>query len=271
MLDLEGFRQYLYEEELARNTVQSYLHALKIYAAKHDDITKADLIEFKREQLSRYKPATVNLRIAALLSYCRFARLPMRLKAVKLPKRTSVENVITPEQLNTLLQGLEKDGDRCWRTNILLLSKTGMRISEAVRITKRDIMSGSVTLNAKDHMRTIYFPDKLVDAIRDDLAGLAPNDLVVRGRWHNTKGTKPITEGGFRSSLKTLGERYGIPQEVMHPHSFRHRFAIEFLKRKNDIALLADLLGHSRIDMTRIYLRQSQETQKDAVNEAVDW
>ena len=105
----------------------------------------------------------------------------------------------------------------------------------------------------------------------DDLAGLAPNDLGVRGRWHNTKGTKPITEGGFRSSLKTLGSRYGIPPEVMHPHSFRHRFAIEFLKRKNDIALLADLLGHSRIDMTRIYLRQSQETPKDAVNEAVDW
>ena len=80
-----------------------------------------------------------------------------------------------------------------------------------------------------------------------------------------------MTEGGFRNGLKALAGKYSIAPAVMHPHSFRHFFAIEFLKRKNDISLLADLLGHSSLDMTRIYLRQTRETQHDAVDKTVDW
>jgi site-specific recombinase XerD len=68
-----------------------------------------------------------------------------------------------------------------------------------------------------------------------------------------------------------LEEKYDIPQEVMHPHAFRHFFAIEFLKRNNNIALLADLLGHGSVNVTQIYLRQSQEQQKKEIDEAVDW
>ena len=271
MLDLDGFRQFLDEEEMSRNTLNAYMHAAKLYAAKYDEITKGNLIEFKREQLMRYKPATVNLRIAALLAYCRFARIPMRLKAVKVQKRSSIENVISAEQLDTLLRGLDRDNNRCWKVNIMMLAATGMRISEALRITKRDVLAGSVTLNTKDHVRTIYFPDALVKAIRGDLAALAPSDVVIRGHCQNKRKTQPVTEAGFRVVLKVFATRYGIPVEVMHPHSFRHFFAIEFLKRKNDIALLADLLGHSSINMTQIYLRQSRETQKEAVDGAVDW
>ena len=271
MLDLDGFRQYLDEEEMSRNTLGAYMRAVKLYAAKYDEITKGNLIEFKREQLLRYKPATVNLRIAALLAYCRFARIPMRLKQVKVQKRSSIDNVISAEQLSTLLRGLDRDNNRCWIVNILLLAKTGMRISEALRITKRDVLSGKVTLNTKDHVRTIYFPESLVEEIRGDLSQLSPSDVVIRGHWQNKPKTQPVTEGGFRITLKVLAARYGIPVEVMHPHSFRHFFAIEFLKRKNDIALLADLLGHSSINMTQIYLRQSEQTQKDAVDGAVDW
>lgn len=271
MLDLEGFRQYLYEEEMSKNTVTNYCAALKSYGRQFDEITKGNLIEWKQEQLARFRPATVNARIAALLSYCKYKRIPMHLKSVKMPRRTFADNVISREQLNTLLRGLDADGLRWWIVNIKLLAGTGMRISEAVRITKRDIMNGSVTMHTKDHMRTIYFPDALTDGIRQDIAALSPGDQIIRGRPRNSKTPIPITVGGFQEGLKLLSKRYGIPKEVMHPHSFRHFFAIEFLRNKNDIAMLADLLGHSSIDMTRIYLRKSQEQQKDAVNQAVDW
>ena len=276
MIDIAGFEQYLYEEELSQNTVRSYLHALRMYARRHTDITKGDLIAFKQDQLARYQPATVNLRITALLAYCRFAHIPMKLKTVKLPKRTSIDNVITPEQLDTLLRGLALDGNRCWYVNILLLSKTGMRVSEALRVTKRDILAGSVTMHTKDHMRTIFFPRSLTDAIRDDIAPLAMSDAVMRchhGR-RTVKSARSVPFSGgqaVRNGMTYLAKRYGIPREVMHPHSLRHFFAIEFLKRKNDIALLADLLGHSSVNMTRIYLRQSQGQQQDTVNEIVDW
>ena len=99
----------------------------------------------------------------------------------------------------------------------------------------------------------------------EDTNALA-NDLVFRNAYG-----QPITQSGFNASLHWYAEKYGIPKEVMHAHSFRHFYAIEFLKRRNDIALLADLLGHKSINITQIYLRQSQEQQRDAVDTGVDW
>lgn len=276
MIDIEGFERYLLDEEMTPNTVKNYLYAVRQYAIRYDEITKSNLIAYKQEQLAKYKPSTVNLHISAMLAYCRFAKIPMTLKSIKLPKRTSIENVITSEQLDTLLRGLVRDNDRCWYVNILLLSKTGMRISEAMRVTKRDILAGSVAMQTKGHMRTIYFPKSLVSEIIEDIAPLAPSDPIMRcchgRRSPNNARTVPISSSrAVRNGMRRIAIRYGIPEAVMHPHSFRHFFAIEFLRRKPDIALLADLLGHSSVNMTQIYLRQSQEQQQDAVNEIVDW
>lgn len=267
MIDIDGFRNYLYEEELSQNTVKSYLCAVRGYAAMYDEISKANLITYKQRLMVRCKPATVNLRITALLAYCKYKGIPMKIKSVKEPRKTHIENVITAEQLDTLLRGLRADGNECWAVNILLLSKTGMRVSEALRITKRDVLSGSVTMHTKAHMRTIYFPHSLKDEILEYLDSLRPDDMVMRSR----SGQPLKTSRGVEKALERYADRYGIPRAVMYPHSFRHFFAIEFLKRKNDIALLADILGHSNINVTQIYLRQSQERQQEAVDRAVDW
>lgn len=275
MIDIDGFRQYLYEEEMSRNTTVAYLHAVELYAAKYDEITKGNLIEYKQEQLARYKPSTVNIRIAALMSYCRYAKINARLKTIKLPSKTYIENVITQEQLDTLIRCLDEDGKRCWSVNVLLLAKTGMRISEAMRVKKSDIEAGQITMHTKGHMRTIYFPQSLVEDIWDDLADLSLSDQVIRccGAGKRKQGkTVPVKSAeGFRNNLNRLGIKYGLPKEVVHPHAFRHYFALEFLKENPDIALLSDILGHRSIDMTRIYLRRSQEQLKDAVDKAVNW
>lgn len=266
MIDVEGFRSKLYDDELSESTIRSYVYAVQQYAATHDTISKPELIAYKQELIRRYKPATVNLRIMALHAYCRYAGIPMRVKTVKLQRATHVENVISQEQHDLLIRRLRADGLYHWAANILILSMTGMRISEAVRVTKRDIASGSVTMSTKGKMRTIYFPRKLIDELGEDLEQLGAADRVIRGCTG-----KPITADSVRDGLQRYADRYGIPREVMHPHSFRHFFAVEFLKRNGNIALLADLLGHSSINITRIYLQQSQGQQKGAVDAAVDW
>ena len=260
---------------MSRNTTVAYLHAVELYAAKYDEITKVNLIEYKQEQLARYKPSTVNIRIAALMSYCRYAKINAKLKTIKLPSKTYIENVITQEQLDTLIRCLDEDGKRCWSVNVLLLAKTGMRISEAMRVKKSDIEAGQITMHTKGHMRTIYFPASLVEDIWQDLADLSLSDQVIRccGAGKRKQGkTVPVKSAeGFRNNLNRLGIKYGLPKEVVHPHAFRHYFALEFLKENPDIALLSDILGHRSIDMTRIYLRRSQEQLKDAVDKAVNW
>lgn len=267
MIDFKGFRNYLYEEELSPNTIQCYMTGVRQFAEQYTDITKPTLIAFKQSLIEKgLKPQTVNNRITALLQYCKFKEIPMRVKQVKEQRKTHIDNVITADQVEHLLNRLKADGNMVWYYNILLLSKTGMRISEARKIKKKDILNGSVTISTKAHMRTIYFPKSLVDEMREYLSGLDDDALVLRSLCG-----KGLSKEAVNSRLKVFAEKYGIPREVMHAHSFRHFFAIEFLKRKNNIALLADILGHSNVNVTQIYLRQSQEQQKDAVDEAVNW
>lgn len=86
----------------------------------------------------------------------------------------------------------------------------------------------------------------------------------------NRKGEQ-ITSRGIASQLKHFAVRYGLDPAVVYPHSFRHRFAKSFLERYNDLAMLADLMGHESIEMTRIYLRKTSTEQRNIVNKVIDW
>lgn len=266
MIDIEGFRAFLYEEELSANTIEAYMFGLKCYAERYEDISKANIVGFKADLNERYKPQTVNLRLSAIRKYCEYKGINLKIKEVKEPRKTHIDNIITTEQFKALCDGLKKDGDERRLVWVLLLGKTGMRISEALKIRKKDIVNGSVVMHSKAHMREIYFPKSLVENITPYLEALNDDDFVIQ----NKKGlpTKSRTVAGF---LRKCADKYGIPKEVLHPHSFRHYFAMEFIKRKNDIALLADLLGHGNVNVTQIYLRQSREQQKNVVDDVVDW
>lgn len=111
MIDIEGFRSYLYEEELAPNTIAAYVRGVTRFSEMFDEITKPNLIAFKQHLIENFKPQTVNNRITAVLRYCDFKEIPMKLKPVKMPKKTYVDNVISCQQFETLIAGLKKDGN----------------------------------------------------------------------------------------------------------------------------------------------------------------
>ena len=149
---------------------------------------------------------------------------------------------------------------------VKVLAKTGARISEALKFTKADLLKGSVTMPTKGKVRTIYFPDSLVKELMPYLTKMNERDSIFQNQYG-----KPITSRGVSGELKKYAVKYGIPRENVHPHAFRHFFAIQFLKRNNNISLLADILGHSGVNTTMIYLRMSQKQQKTELDEAVNW
>lgn len=151
MLDIEGFKNYLYEEELSPNTIEGYINAVSIYARHFDEITKSNLIQYKQNLINQWKPATVNHHICGILKYCKYKGIDMKLKQIKEPKRTSVENVISAEQYEKLKKGLLNEGNYRWYCMVVLLGKSGMRISEAIRIKKKDILAGKVSMPTKAH------------------------------------------------------------------------------------------------------------------------
>lgn len=265
MIDLKGFEEYLHENELSPSTVNLYMATLKKFSEKYDSTEKKFMIDFKSEMFSVYSPKTVNLRLSALRTYCEYKNIPCTINAVKMQKISHIENVITVAQYRKLIDSLEQDGQVRWIANIKIISMTGARISEALRITKADVLRGYATMFTKRKIRTIQIPQSLTDELQAYLKPFHDDETVIRN-----KNNQPMDRNSYYNALQKFS-RYGIPKEVLHPHSLRHFFAIEFIRRNPNVSLLADILGHSTVNTTMIYLRMSQEGQKRAVDEAVDW
>ena len=265
---LSKFENYLWEEELASNTLRSYLDHVSKYFKRYSEINKNNLIEWKRYLLTIMQPKSVNHYITAITKYLKFiGKSELVLKKVKVQERTSVNNVISHEEFEKLLLCLKKDNNLRMYYLCLFLGKTGARVSELVQFKKADLIHGYAELPTKGKVRRIYFCDSLrTPEVFRFFRDYKETDYLFKNRY----GTQ-ITSRGVAQQLQNYAKRYGINKRVMHPHSFRHFFAIEFLKRDKDIALLADLMGHSSINTTAIYLRLSQEQQIDRLNKAMDF
>lgn len=266
MIDINGFERYLCDEELSKNTRESYLFSIRDFAKKFDSVTKANIISWKQNLLTDKSPKTVNLRLSAIGKYCKYKKLNIDIKRVRVQKILSVEDVITLDEYERLLDGIIHDKKIRFAIIVVLMAKTGARISEVLRLRKRDLQKDHIDLQTKGKIRRIYFPDTLRKQIEELAADMKENDYLCQ-----TRSGTPITRNSVYEFLKSCAAKYDIPKSHLHPHAFRHMFAIEFLKRNNNISLLADLLGHSGVNTTMIYLRMSQQQQKAEIDKAVNW
>ena len=163
--------------------------------------------------------------------------------------------------------GLKRDGDWFWYFVVRFLGCTGARISELRQFRVCHVNAGYMDIISKGQkLRRIWIPQSLQRECAVWKAGAVSSDLLFPG-----KGNKAITSRGISLGLKRIALRYGIDQDVVYPHSFRHLFAKNFIARNPDIALLADLMGHESIETTRIYLRRTANEQRAAVDAAIVW
>lgn len=264
--DEEGFRNYMQEKELAPGTIYGYIGHCKKYFESHDLISAKELIEYKEELQKDLKPQSVNNYVNALRAYIRYKGLNISIKGVKLAKRMNVENVIDVKNYHKLIAGLKKDNDLNGYLIVTLLAKTGTRISEAIRITKGDALRGDVEMHTKGKMRRIIIPACIKREFAEYLANIGENDTLIK-----CSTNKATTIRNIQCRLQRYGKKYGIPREYMHPHAFRHFFAVNFLKNTGNVTLLADLLGHTNINTTMIYTRMSVQQQKDELDNAINW
>lgn len=262
----EKFQEYLTEQEKSESTIHNYMDSIKIFFRRYGEVNKENMLDFKRWLLEEKKPRTADLRVIAMNQYCKFIRHPEYcVKSVRIHQSASVENVITVDEYNRLLDGLKADGNEKGYWMITYLAKTGARVSEFVRLTKDSLQTGYCEMWTKGKMRRIYIPEALIGESRDYFEK-QENKLL----FPNKQGGQ-MTGRGVDQSIKNWAKKYGIRKEVAHPHSFRHLYAVEFLKRNPNIALLADLMGHSSVSTTSIYLKLSKEEQMRQFNEASGW
>ncbi|MBO5486952.1 MAG: tyrosine-type recombinase/integrase [Eubacterium sp.] len=263
---MERFREYLMEEERSENTINTYLDTLGIFFDNFPEISKQNMLKFKQLQLETRKPKTVHNRIVAMNQFCKFTGHPeWCVKQIKIQNSSSVENVISVQEFNKLLNGLKEDGNVRGYFFVKFLAKTGARASEFVRLDKSGLDKGYCEMWTKGKIRRIYIPRSLIEESREYFKGVE-GELLFPSRCG-----RQMTTRGVAQNIKTWAAKYEIRKEVAYPHSFRHLFAIEFLKRNPNISLLADLMGHSNVQTTSIYLKLSKEEQMKQFNEASGW
>ena len=189
------------------------------------------------------------------------------MKFVKVQQKNFLENVISDADYKFLKAKLKKDGFTDWYFVVWFLTATGARVSELLQIKVEHVYAGFLDLYTKGgKIRRIYIPKKLME---EAIIWLQEDNRQTGYLFLNRFGER-ITSRGVAMQLKHFAEKYCLNTKVVYPHSFRHRFAKNFLDRFNDIALLADLMGHESIETTRIYLRRTATEHKQIVDKIVN-
>ena len=252
MIEKEKFERHLKGTNLSENTISSYTFAIKQYSEQYGEVTKKNLRQYKVWLIENYKPKTVNLRLRAINCYLEcVGKETWKLPFVRVQQKAFLENVISEADYEYFKNCLKRDDELFWYFVIRFLAATGARVSELIQIK----------------LRRIYIPKSLQN---EALSWLNVKQQESGFIFLNKYGER-ITTRGISGQLKKLAVRYDIDPAVVYPHSFRHRFAKSFLERCNDIAFLADLMGHESIETTRIYLRKTATEQREIVDNIVDW
>lgn len=266
---MKQFKTFLLHQNLSKNTIDSYQTAVDLYFKDFNEITKQNLLAFKAVLVDKYKGKTVNLRIQGINKYLELiGKEKLKLKYIKVQQKSYLENVISDADYEFLKNKLWKDQNYEWYFVVRFLGATGARVSELIQFKYEHLARGYIDLYTKSgKIRRIFIPKRLRNKAIEYYISIKRTE----GYLFLNKDGKQITTRGIAHQLKALGEKYRMNLNVIYPHSFRHRFAKNFLEKRKDIALLADLMGHESIETTRIYLRKTSEEQQEIVDQIIDW
>lgn len=263
------FEDSLRKGNLSENTIKAYLWTIDFYFQKYDSVSKENLLAYKGYLMESFKPKTVNLRIQAVNKYLAYiGKDKLRLKSVKVQQKNFLENVISDADYRYFKKRLRREGNMTWYFVVWYLGATGARVSELVQIKVEHVEMGYFDIYAKGgKLRRLYIPKRL----RNETVAWLERTKRSSGYLFLNRYGERITTRGISQQLKKYAVKYGIDTKVVYPHSFRHRYAKNFLDKYNDIAFLADLMGHESIETTRIYLRRTASEQQQLVDRVVTW
>ncbi len=252
---LAEFTAYLCREERERATVEKYLHDIRCFYdfIEEKTLDKSAVLSFKEHLLQKYAISSVNSMLAALNSFFRFCGWEsFCVKQLKVQRKTfcSSEEELTREEYLRLVRTAERQRNE--RLSLLLqtICGTGIRVSELRFITVEAVRAGRATVSLKGKTRTVF----IVSSLQKRLLGYARHVGIKRGPLFVTKSGAPLNRSNIWREMKALCADAGVASNKVFPHNLRHLFARTFYGIERDIAKLADVLGHSSIETTRIYI-----------------
>lgn len=252
---LRDYEAALRCDEKCANTIAKYMRDIRCFQkyAQGRAIDKSLILEYKCELGKRYAISSANSMIVALNSFLRFAGwYECQVKQYKLQKKTycTESQELSKAEYCSLVQTAE--GNRNQRLAMLIqtICATGIRVSEVQYITVEAVQKGEATVSCKGKTRKVF----IASALRKKLLQYVKKQQIQSGVIFVTKSGRPMNRSNIWREMKALCKNSGVSPEKVFPHNLRHLFARIFYSIEKDIAKLADILGHSSINTTRIYI-----------------
>lgn len=259
-IQVEKYLEHLKEEERSKATGDQYRREILCFlsALGTKPLTKEFAMGYKRKLEKEYQPASVNVKLSALNSFFTFlGRGDLRLKFLKIQRKAfcSAEKELSKKEYMRLVKEAKHEKKQKLALLLQTICGTGIRVSEVKYITAEAVSRGEASIRLKGKNRTILIPKKLQKNLKEYMR----RQKIVAGPVFVTRTGRPLDRSNIWRMMKGLCREAGVNEKKVFPHNLRHLFARCFYSIDKDIAKLADILGHSNINTTRIYIITSGE------------
>ena len=260
---IEKFKQYLIEEEKATATLEKYVRDITTFFAwlAGSELDKITVLRYKEHLTTNYAPASVNSVLSSLNSFFEYNEWHgLKVKMLKIQKQIFAERskeLTKAEYERLLVAAKQKKNERLYYLMQTICS-SGIRVSELSAITIEAVRNHKANINCKGKMRVVILPKDLCKMLTEYARG----KKITSGPIFITKTGKPLDRSTIWKMMKALCESAGVDREKVFPHNLRHLFARTYYSIQKDIVRLADVLGHSSVNTTRIYTMETYDVHR---------
>lgn len=255
---INRYIRYLREQERSEATLEKYTRDVRALARHLDGTpaTKSLMLAWKHRLVATLAPSTVNAMLTAVNGFFKcMGWQELVLKPVRVQRRFYLDEAreLARPEYARLVHAARREGKPRLAMVIQTICATGIRVSELRFITVEAVARGRAEISNKGKRRTVFLPAKL----RELLRRYCQKENITAGAVFVTRTGKPLDRCNIWRAMKRLCQGAGVAPEKVFPHNLRHLFAREFYSQEGDLSRLADILGHSSIDTTRIYTAES--------------
>ncbi len=257
---IEAFKMYLVDEEKAAATLEKYLRDIKAFRSwlSGDRLEKRKVLAYKAYLIEKFAPASVNSVLSSLNSFFDFMnRYELKVKILKIQRQIFAhkDKELTKAEYERLLTAARRKNNERLYFLMQTICASGIRVSELRYITVEAVRMQKAVINCKGKMRVVILPKTLCQM----LSGYAKKQNIKSGSVFVSKKGNPMDRSAIWKMMKALCEEANVPRQKVFPHNLRHLFARTYYALQKDIVRLADILGHSSVNTTRIYTMETGE------------
>lgn len=263
----EPYREFLIKRELSEKTISKYLRdSERFYTEMGGNVIDFSIVsKYKNQLIRQYKSTTVNSYLISLNLYWTWCgRDDLCVSLIKCQRTYFSASEFSVSEYRTMIDCAKEYGEVKWYNIMRCLGSMGIRVGELKFITYESLIRSWAEILFKAKLRTMLIPESL----RIELISYCKCRGIENGPiFLNKKGTAPIDSSVVWRNLKRIACMCGIDKAKVFPHNFRHMFARVYMDAYHNIVDLADILGHSSIETTRIYTKTSKEAQRERIEQ----